>query len=582
MNMFFKRFTPDAPPRPGRVIRRFSPAVAVLLSLAVTLVVGGIYFYVSLPALNVHNTGLYVFLIILSAVFMVSMRIFGGGETVGGSNKVTKTLSHLKLQPVPAVIIVLCVAVLLVGNAIGLPLFRANDYAKIITFKEGDFASDINEIDWDKIPLLDGDSANRLANRKLGELSELVSQFTVSDDSAQINYRNTPVRVTYLNYSDMFKWLSNHKEGIPAYIKIDMRTQDVDVVRLDEKMKYSPSEYFGRDLMRHLRFEYPTFMFDNVNFEIDDEGTPYWVASVVKKTIGLFNGTDINGAVLMNALTGECTYYEIGDVPTWVDRVYSADLLVEQYDYSGLYKNGFFNSLFTQSGCTVSTEGYNYVVLEDDVWMYTGVTSVTSDEGNIGFILVNQRTKEAKYYSCAGAKEYSAMDSAQGAVQQYGYEATFPLLLNINGQPTYFMALKDSAGLVKMYALVNVQQYQIVSTGYTLDECRDNYYELLGKNGLLKDDNISDDGSEDNQETPEPLSIEGTLAEIRSANIDGNTVYYLLLDSSDVYFTVSAKDFPDAPLLDVGDKVTVEYYDAEGESIIKAEKMSFEKGTSLE
>ena len=211
-------------------------------------------------------------------------------------------------------------------------------------------------------------------------------------------------------------------------------------------------------------------------------------------------------------------------------------------------------------------------MLEDDVWMYTGVTSVTSDEGNIGFILVNQRTKEAKYYSCAGAEEYSAKDSAEGAVQQYGYVSTFPLLLNISDQPTYFMALKDSAGLVKMYAMVNVQQYQLVSTGYTLNECQENYMKLLRDNGLANGESDIDD----DKPAAELQSISGVITDIRQANIDGNTVYYLLLEGSDVYYTVSAKDFPESPLLNVGDAVTVEYYPAEG-AIIKAESLSVEK-----
>lgn len=570
---FIEKVTHKKSPRPRRVIGQSSPVVSAVISLIVTLLVGGLYFYFELPAINFMNEELYIFLIILSAIFAVCMTLLSHSAPVTGSPK-ARVFKYLFRRPVAAVIIILSVLALILGTVIGVPLFRAKDYSEILTTVNGDFAEDVSEINWDQIPLLDSDSANRLANRKLGELSDLVSQFTVSTDSAQINYRNAPVRVTYLDYSDFFKWMNNQSEGIPAYITIDMRTQEVNVVRLEEKMRYSPSEYFGRDLMRHLRFSYPTYMFNDVNFEIDDEGTPYWIASVETRTIGLFGGTDIKGAVLLNAVTGESKYYSVGDIPSWVDRVYNADLLIKQYDYTGLYRNGFINSLFNQTGCTATTEGYNYVVLDDDVWMYTGITSVTSDEGNIGFILVNQRTKEAKYYSCAGAEEYSARDSAEGAVQQYGYVSTFPLLLNVADQPTYFMALKDSAGLVKMYAMVNVQQYQIVATGYSLSECQEKYHALLSDNGLAGDEG----NKEDKKET---VKLEGTLVDLRQANIDGNTVYYLLLDGSDLYFTVSAKKFPEAPLLDIGDKVTVEYYVTEGKSIVNAEKMSFEKGNSL-
>ena len=338
---------------------------------------------------------------------------------------------------------------------------------------------------------------------------------------------------------------------------IDMRTQQVEVVRLEKGMKYSPSEYFGRNLERYLRFEYPTLIFDDVNFEIDDNGTPYWIASVVKKRIGLFGGHDIQGAVILNAITGESEYLDIKDIHTWVDRVYPADILISQYDYKGLYSNGYLNSLFEQSGCTATTEGYNYIALHDDVWMYTGITSVTSDEGNIGFILVNQRTKEAKYYTCAGAEEYSAMSSAEGAVQQYRYTSTFPLLLNVADQPTYFMSLKDSAELVKMYAMVNVKQYQIVATGYSLEECQENYINLLVSNKLI-------DGTENNNENSTKEVDTGIVEEIRFANIDGNTLFYFKLEGRKKYYTVSAKDYPIAAILNVGDKIKVEYIPVEG------------------
>ena len=76
-----------------------------------------------------------------------------------------------------------------------------------------------------------------------------------------------------------------------------------------------------------------------------------------------------------------------------------------------------------------TTDGYNYLALEDDVWVYTGITSVSGDRSNVGFILMNQRTMETRYYSCAGAEEYSAMESAEGQVQNLKYQATFPLVI---------------------------------------------------------------------------------------------------------------------------------------------------------
>lgn len=527
----------------------------ILMSLFCTAILGFLVFYVTLPPLNIHAFSFYVFVIFLCVVFSLFMKGLGDyGEAP--ARTFGKAKSYFKNQPVPAVIISLALLVGVIGFLSGVELFRANDYAKLLEVKDGDFVTDVDEIDWNQIPMLDSTSANNLANRKLGELSDLVSQFVVSDQSSQINYKGNPVRVTYLDYSNFFKWYSNNDKGIPAYMTIDMRTQQVDVVRLEKGIKYSPSEYFGRYLKRYLRFEYPTLIFDDINFEIDDNGTPYWIASVIKKRIGLFGGDDVAGAVLLNAVTGESEYLPVEDIYSWVDRVYPSDLLISQYDYKGLYTNGYLNSLFEQSGCTVTTDGYNYIALDDDVWMYTGITSVTSDEGNIGFILVNQRTKEAKYYTCAGAEEYSAMSSAEGAVQQYGYTSTFPLLLNVSDQPTYFMSLKDSAGLVKMYAMVNVKQYQIVATGYSLEECQENYHALLVSNKLTDEEDGSDEKLDIKTDT-------GLIEEIRSANIDGNTLFYFRLEDKDVYYTVSAKDYPIAAVLNVGDKITVEYVSVE-------------------
>ena len=397
--------------------------------------------------------------------------------------------------------------------------------------------------------MLDRDSAEKLGDRKLGELADMVSQFEVADNYTQINYKGRPVRVTPLRYGDIFKWLNNRSAGLPAYLIIDMVTQEVEVVRLPEGMHYTTAEHFSRNLYRHLRFQYPTFIFDEPSFEIDEQGTPFWVCPRVVKRIGLFGGTDIQGAVLVNAVTGESEYYT--DIPSWVDGVYSAKIIMEQYDYYGIYQGGYINSLFGQKNVTRTTAGYNYIAIDDDVYVYTGVTSAGSDESNIGFILTNQRTKQTTFYSIAGAEEFSAMNSAEGVVQNLDYTATFPLLLNISNQPTYFMALKDYAGLVKMYAMVNVQQYQVVATGATVEECQANYYKLLRQNKL------------DTGEAPvlpaDEDTVSGMVTALRSAVIDGTTMYYVTLDDLTAVYAVSAGAVEKVILLNVGDRITVTY-----------------------
>ena len=520
----------------------------ILINLIVTIVAGFIYFYVELPPINLHSAAFYSFFLFLSVVYCITAVITSGIYRQAENGKTFWKLLKGSCI-VPLIVIGAVFVIYVVGGLLSSVVIRSGAYAKLITVETGDFTQDIEEISFDQIPMLDRDSAEKLGDRKLGELADMVSQFEVADNYTQINYKGRPVRVTPLRYGDIFKWLNNRSAGLPAYLIIDMVTQEVDVVRLPEGMHYTTAEHFSRNLYRHLRFQYPTYIFNEPTFEIDEEGTPYWVCPRIVKRIGLFGGTDIQGAVLVNAITGESQYYT--DIPTWVDGVYSAEIIMDQYDYYGTYQGGFINSLFGQKNVTVTTEGYNYIAANDDVYVYTGVTSAGSDESNIGFILTNQRTKQTTFYSIAGAEEFSAMISAEGVVQHLNYSATFPLLLNISNQPTYFMALKDYAGLVKMYAMVNVQQYQIVATGASVEECQSNYYKLLRQNKL------------DTGEAPilpaDEDTVTGIVTALRSAVIDGTTMYYVTLDADNTVYCISAGEVEKVILLNVGDRITITY-----------------------
>ncbi len=548
-------FTPPQP-RPRKPRKAIGNAFTrTLLNILVTLVFGAVYFYLELPALNPHAEEFYVFVFLLCGVYCVCAVFTSGfqGEGVKGY------LGFVKKQcALPFLVFLALIAAIAVGSLASWVVLRAGAYSELLPLNTGDFTAEVEEISYNQIPLLDADSAASLGARKLGELADMVSQFEILPTYTQINYQGRPVRVTSLRYGDLIKWFTNRANGLPAYLIIDMVSQEAEVVRLEEGMKYTTAEHFGRNLYRHLRFHYPTMMFDEPVFEIDEEGTPYWVCSRIVKTIGLFGGTDVKGAVLVNAVTGESAYYE--EVPNWVDRVYSYDIIMQQYDYYGMYHNGFINSIFGQRDVTVTTEGWNYIAIDDDVYMYTGVTSVTSDQSNIGFILSNQRTKETKFYPCAGATEYSAMASAESQVQQMRYVATFPLLLNIADQPTYFMALKGADGLVKMFAMVNVQQYDIVSTGSTVAECEINYRQTLAHRGLID----AGDADIDTPSAPELQEQDFVIQEIRSAVVGGNTQYFLYADmvagnAGQVIFQISAGKAPLAALLNPGDSVTVRF-----------------------
>ena len=509
-----------------------------------TLVFGLVYFYLELPALNLHAEEFYVFVFLLCAVYCVCAVFTSGFQTDGG---VTGYFHFVRKQcAIPFLAVLLLIATLALGALSSWVVLRAGSYSKLLSIQSGDFTAEVEEISYDQIPMLDADSAAQLGTRKLGELADMVSQFEILPTYTQINYQGRPVRVTSLRYGDLIKWFTNRGDGLPAYIIIDMVSQEAEVVRLPEGMKYTIAEHFGRNLYRHLRFRYPTMMFDELVFEIDEEGTPYWVCPRIVRTIGLFGGVDVRGAVLVNAVTGESEYYE--QVPSWVDRLYSYDIIMQQYDFYGMYHNGFLNSIFGQKDVTVTTDGWNYIAIDDDVYMYTGVTSVTSDQSNIGFILSNQRTKETKFYPCAGATENSAKASAESQVQQMRYEATFPLLLNIAGQPSYFMALKGADGLVKMFAMVNVQQYDVVSTGSTVAECETNYRQTLAHRGLIA-------AGEQAPAAGNAQEQEGVVAEIRSAVIGGDTHYYVRMENSLGYLDFNASEVPLAVLLDVRDHI---------------------------
>ena len=549
--------------QPQRPKRERKPRKAIgnaftrtLINLGVTLLFGLGYFYFELPALNFHAEEFYVFVFLLCAVYCVCAVLTSGfqGEGVKGYFGFVK-----KQCTIPFLVLVALIAAIIIGGLTSWVVIRAGSYSKLLSIKDGDFASEVEEISYNQIPMLDEDSAARLGSRKLGELADMVSQFEILPSYTQINYQGRPVRVTSLAYGDLVKWFTNRSAGLPAYLIIDMVTQEAEVVRLDEGMKYTTAEHFGRYLPRHLRFHYPTYMFADPVFEINEEGEPYWVCPRMVKTIGLFGGTDIQGAVLVNAVTGESQYYE--EVPNWVDHICPADLLVEQYDYYGMYHNGFINSIFGQRDVTHTTEGYNYIAIGDDVYMYTGVTSVTSDQSNIGFILSNQRTKETHFYSVAGATEASAQASAMSQVQQMRYVATFPLLLNIADQPTYFMSLKGEDGLVKMYAMVNVQQYNIVETGSTVAECEANYRRALADSGLISDGDAEAVPSDQEE-------ISGAIAEIRTAVLDGNSYYFLRLEGQDTFYAVNAAENPLAVILNAGDQVTIAYTAGEGGGIL--------------
>lgn len=512
--------------------------VAKLFSFIGASVLGVLYYWLVLPPLN-----------LTSPVFWIGMCLYFGAMWL--INIVIEETNGFSIFF--GVLSVICLAVVLIGGVGSSTVFNAKRYQQLMIVEDGDFNEDISQIEINQLPILDRNSAERLGDRRMGAMVDLVSQFEVANDYTQINVSNKPIRTTPLEYGGLFKWFNNKNNGVPGYINVDMVTQEAELVKLNgEGMKYVPSAYFNKDLKRHLRFKYPTYIFEDFSFEIDDQGNPWYIIPVIEKNIFMFGGRDVKSAIIFNPINGDSTYYTMGDIPQWVDRVYPEELATKQLDWYGMYKNGWLNSWVAQKGVLKCTKGYNYIAKDDDIWLYTGFTSVGKDESNVGFMLVNLRTKEAKYYACPGAEEYSAMDSAEGAVKNFGYSATFPLLINVNNEPTYLMALKDDASLVKMYAVVNVESYQVVSTGTSLNEAFTNYAKALTNIGK-------------NIEASDLASIGGKVIAIEEAVKDGYTYYYLKLDSDNNIYVASISVSDLLPFTAVDDDVLLNYIESSSE-----------------
>ena len=567
-------------------------ALKIVLSILCTVLFAVIAFYVMLPAVNFKSYDFYIYLGLVAASYVVFNGLFANVMM-----KPEYTPYVKKHAIVPGIIIGVLIVAVGIGYLVSSEFFRAKDYSEIIDVRtDSNFSEEIKEQDaesFSAIPKLDEEAAAQLATRALGVLESkgYVSQFTVYPEYTQINYKETPVRVAPLQYANLIKWFTNTKNGFPGYVIIDMANESTEFIELENSIRYSPAEHFNKLLKRHLRFEYPTFMFADATFEIDDEGNPYWICARLDKTIGLFGGTDVIGAVVVKAdsASGESKYYTIDEIKSeeslqWLDRIYDSDLIVQQYNFYGKYQNGFWNSILGQKDVITTTANYNYIAKDDDVWMYTGVTSVTSDQSITGFVLVNQRTKEAIYYRVTGGTEYSAQQAAEGRVKDLGYEATFPLLLNIGGEPTYFLSLKDDSNIVQQYALINVAQYnnnKMGATGTDLAKCLASYVAALKESGIKVDINPEDvvvntPGS--NQVvTVEYDEITGAINDIRTAVMGGESYYYIRVNGSASYYVISASSNEEVVIYNAGDNVKVTVEKGESGACINAKSIELVK-----
>lgn len=488
-----------------------------LIALAITAVIGFVIYYVALPPMNFHSVGFYFYWMFLGILFAVLHLLVPTGY-----RKKRVPLSE-KGMLIGFGFSALFLLIMVCGGIYSAKLFHAKGYASVITTQTAVFEDDMPKItNVTNIALMDTESARIIGNRTLGSLSELVSQYYVSENYTQINYQNSPKKVANLEYDDFFKWMNNRGNGVPGYVIVDPVNNTASYQKLENPLKYVTSGYFGDNLERKLRFSYPTKIFGSYYFEIDEEGKPFYIVSCMSPKIGLFGAMDVSEVILFNPCDGSSELYAVEDVPAWVDIVYDGELAMEKYNWQGTLSGGFINSVIGNKNCKMATDDYGYIVIGDDVWYFTGVTSVTADESNVGFIITNARTGEYKFYPVVGAEEYSAMSAAEGEVQEKGYTASFPSLINVDGYATYIMVLKDTGGLVKLYALVNVENYGVVATGESQTEAFAAYKKLLRSNQMQV-------------ENPDGITKEIKVSEVRLITVDNLPTIYITSTDGDVF-----------------------------------------------
>lgn len=537
--------------------------VRIALFVIFAAVIGGFY-YAYFPAINIH---LEIFWTTLIVVFLSLAIILGAkssiSQMVGRLSKKPSIKEFSWFAKLCSVLVIVCVGVLIVGSALGATLFRSRAYANLLPVDKREFTEDIEQSDQvTDIALMDTESARIFGNRKIGSLSDVVSQYEIEPDYTQISIKGQPMKVSGLKYASFFKWWNNRNSGVPGYVQVNPVNSEAKYVKLTKPMKYVPSAYFNYNLQRHVQLTYPTKIISGYKFEVDDDGNPYYICPTMTARVGLFGGIDVNGVIICDPIDGECKYYAIGDCPSWVDSVYDGHLLTKKYNWHGMLSGGYINSIIGQKGCKQATDDFGYKIIGDDVWVYTGVTSANGDQSNIGFVMMNQRTSEARYYQVSGAEEHSAMSAAEGEVQEKGYKASFPSLINVSGTPTYIMVLKDAGGLVKLYAMVNVEQYNIVATATSQTKVFEEYKTLLASDGKLE--------TEENDLEEDTITVQS----VEYIDTDDGTMVYIK-DTNHQVYKQAFKEDESLIRISAGDVLHVKYQPMDNE-IHLLQEFSFE------
>lgn len=533
-----------------------------IIPLILTIIIGFILNYICLPAWNFRSKGFCFFIFLMALVATI---LLGISEYI---------IDEKPIGVITGVVVtVLILIVLLSGIISSAKMFHASRYQSLITIEEGNFDEEITQInDTSNITIVDVSTADKLGDRTIANLKN-ASWYEVDNEYNVILYHGQQFRISPINYGGFWKYLKAKTDGIPGYVIVNSITQEAQLVTLEKPIKYSPSAYFSYDLTRHLRSQYPSCMFGSSFFEIDEDGNPYWITSVKSANIGLFGGQKEEYFIITDACTGESMRYSTEELPDWVDHAFDLSYLMQLVNYNFKYVNGFFN--FSQTNVNVTSyqykdkdfDGYNTAISSDGVVFYTGVTPASSAESNIGFILANPRTGVVKFYDCPGAEESSAQSAAEGLVQNLDYKATFPTILNVDGEPTYFMCLKDKAKLIQGYVLCNVANYTMVVQDKTIEGALEQYKaKINGENSETPDKD---------EEQADVKLANGIISEIYQAEIDGYTYFYFKLEHDENIYMSSITNSNKQVFLSVGTKVKIEYVLSAEDGVYTVTKIEF-------
>lgn len=519
-----------------------------------------LYFFVATPVINPMYLDGAFFWVMLVTIYLVASQILRIGglkvSRVSGTMMVDFDKSKRKLISKPIIVILIAIWVLYFGVIIvSSPLFFYKAYRdQMPKPTETEFTSDIQTVDLNQIRVVDQELASTLADKKLGEKPSLGSQVRLGTPTIQ-SVDDELVWVVPLQHSGFFKWISN-LSGSAGYIKVSA-TNIQDVEYVDQyQIKIQPDSYLMDDLVRRVRFGAGAFTgITDFSFELDDSGKPYWVVTTYENLRG-FALPEADGIILVDAESGDMQRFDLKDVPEWVDRVQPEDFIINQINNQGEYVHGIFN--FSNKEKTKTSEGEIIVYNNGRCYLFTGITSVGADNSAIGFMMVDMVTKEPTMYRMSGATETAAMGSAQGKVQDLGYKATFPVVLNVEGQPTYFMTLKDDARLVKKYAFVSIKDYTIVGVGDTVRSAQEDYLKTLA------DSNLTSGLEQESTTQSEKKELTGTISRISWTTVDNATQYTMMFQEEPGKLFVAEVFLSGAlPVTQAGDIVKITYNEAE-------------------